>query len=89
VVIVENGLCTSPVTLKSLSLRNLNHYFTLVVTIESREVIGDTERGTLGDVGLTPREMIEGRVTIGILETQTMKLTVGMFTRGTLILVVR
>jgi len=89
VVIVINYLCTSLVNLKSLSLWNLNNYFTLVVTIESREVIEDTVRGTLGDVGLAPLEMIEGQVTIGSLETHTVKLTVVMFTRGTLTLLVR
>jgi len=67
-VIVINGLCTSPVNLKSLSLRNLNNFFTLVVTIESRKVIGDTVRETLGDVGLAPLEMIEGWVINEILE---------------------
>jgi len=58
-------------------VRKLNHYFPLIVTIESREVIGDMVRGTLWDVGLAPLEMKEGRVTIGILETQTVKLTIG------------
>ena len=69
VVIFVNGLCTNSVNLKSLSLRNLNNYFTFVVTIESREVIVDTVRGTLEDVRLAPLETIEGRVTIEILET--------------------
>jgi len=93
VVIVVNGFCTSPVNLKSLSLRNLNNCFTLFLTIESREVIGDTVRRTLGDVGLEPLVMIEGHVTFGILETQTVKLILreilGMFMRGTLILLAR
>ena len=39
-------------------------------------------RGTLWDVALAPLEMIEGRVTIRSLETQTVTLAVGMFTRG-------
>jgi len=75
--------------MKNLSLRNLNNCFTLAVAIESRQAVQDMLRGTLGDVGLPLPETTGGWVTIGILETQTPKLTIGMLTRGTLTLVER
>ena len=57
-MIVVNGSCISQANMKSLSLRNLNIYFTLTVAIESREVVGDKVR-FLGDVGLPLLEMIK------------------------------
>ena len=84
--------------MKNLSLRGSNNRFPTAAAIASREVIVDMVREILRVVGqrdpqsrrvVTPRRHEVGWVTIRSLEMQTLKLTIGLFTRVTLILLDR
>ena len=85
-VIVVNGICISPANMRSLSLRGPTNCFPMAAASASREVVGDAVREV---IGLPALETIGGRITTKSLEMQTLTLTLGMFTRVTLVLLKR